>query len=223
MMLPRARHAAHAAVAIALLASTCVARAVPPTREEIAQWCNDAEDSVQCGRLIEAKQMQRLPGLAARDGATLKVALFPSGSHAFTDTEDVHGGTAYNLWDNWSEINAVVISVSREDRTTYQVLMRGNGRTFDLPAEPVLAPDRKHLVTADFCPRDCSNEIVVWKVTRDDIARQSSWTPSPAWSDAAIAWKGPDALAIDYTPMGATDSRRLERRLDDPSWRAAPR
>jgi hypothetical protein len=223
MTLPRARHAAHAAVAIALLASALAARAVPPTREEIAQWCNDAEDSVQCGRLIEAKQMQRLPGLAARDGATLKITLFPSGSHAFTDTEDVHGGTAYNLWDNWSEINAVVISVSREDRTTYQVLMRGNGRTFDLPAEPVLAPDRKHLVTADFCPRDCSNEIVVWKVTRDDIARQSSWTPSPAWSDAAIAWKGPDALAIDYTPMGATDSRRLERRLDDPSWRAAPR
>jgi hypothetical protein len=223
MTSPRGRAAAaQALLAIGLLAAID-ARAVPPTREEIAQWCADAEDTVQCGRLIEAKQIQRLPGLAKRDGATLKVTLFPSGSRAFTDTEDVHGGTAYNLWDNWSEINAVVIAVSREDRTTYEVLMRRNGRLFDLPAEPVLAPDRSHLVTADFCPRDCSNEIVVWKVTRDDIARESAWTPSPAWSDAAIAWKGPDALTIDYTPMGATDSRKLERKLDDASWRAAPR
>jgi hypothetical protein len=210
-----------AALALSTAALSLPANTAPPTRDEIATWCAEAEDTAHCGRLIEAQQMKRLPGLATRDGATLRVTLFPSGSTAFTDVEDIHGGTVYNLWDNWSEINAVVVSVTRNDRTTYVVLLRSGGHTFELPAEPVLAPDRRHLATADFCAKDCSNEVAVWRVSRDGIARDSTWTPAPTWSDAAIAWKDPDTLAIDYTPMGAADSRTLTRRLGDATWRSA--
>lgn len=210
-----------ATLALAALALPSLAGAVPPTRDEIAKWCAEAEDTAHCGRLIEAQQMQRLPGLATRDGGTLKVSLYPSGSTSFTDVEDIRGGTVYNLWDNWSEINAVVVSVTREDRTTYVVLLRAGGRTFALPAEPVLAPDRHHIVTADFCAKDCANELAVWRVSRDGIARDSTWKPVPTWSDAAVAWKDAETLAIDYTPMGSADSRTLARKLGDPGWRSA--
>ncbi|HEV8501294.1 MAG TPA: hypothetical protein VGR63_06940 [Casimicrobiaceae bacterium] len=210
-----------AALALSTAALSALAHAAPPTRDEIATWCAEAEDTAHCGRLIETQQMKRLPGLATRDGATLKVTLFPSGTTTFADVEDIHGGTVYNLWDNWSEINAVVVSVTRNDRTTYVVLMRGGGRTFELPAEPALAPDRRHLATADFCAKDCTNEVAVWRVSRDGIARDSTWTPAPTWSDAALTWKDADTLAIDYTPMGAADSRTLTRKLGDATWRNA--
>lgn len=212
---------AGATLAPLLMALAPLAHAVTPTREEIAQWCADAEDTSHCNRLIEAQQLKRLPGLAVRDGANLKITLFPAGSTTFTDTEDLHGGTSYSLWDNLSPINAVIVSATREDRTTYLLLQRASGRKFDLPAEPVLSPDRKHFVTADFCAAGCSNEVAVWQVSRDGVSKVSSWKPSPTWSDAAITWKDAGTLAIDYTAMGEADARSQQRKLDDKVWRSA--
>jgi hypothetical protein len=209
---------AGAMLAPLLIAFAQPASAVPPTREEIAQWCADAEDTSHCNRLIEAQQLKRLPGLATRNGGDLKVTLFPSGSTTFTDVDDIHGGLSYSLWDNLSSINAVIVSATREDRTTYTILLRANGRKFDLPAEPVLAPDRAHIVTADFCAKDCSNEVTVWKVSRDAVTKVASWKPSPAWSDAVITWKDADTLAIDYTAMGEADAKSQERKLGDKVW-----
>lgn len=209
---------AGAMLAPLLIAFAQSASAVPPTREEIAQWCADAEDTSHCNRLIEAQQLKRLPGLATRNGGDLKVTLFPSGSTTFTDVDDIHGGLSYSLWDNLSSINAVIVSATREDRTTYTILLRANGRKFDLPAEPVLSPDRAHIVTADFCAKDCSNEVAVWKVSRDAVAKVASWKPSPAWSDAVITWKDADTLAIDYTAMGEADAKSQERKLGDKVW-----
>ncbi|MEP7061132.1 MAG: hypothetical protein ABI881_01975 [Betaproteobacteria bacterium] len=214
------------AIAGAMLAPLCIAfapaaSANPPTRDEIAQWCADAEDTSHCNRLIEAQQLKRLPGLAARSGGDLKVTLFPSGSTTFTDVEDLHGGTSYSLWDNISAINAVVVSVTRDDRTTYTLLLRASGRKVDLPAEPALSPDRQHIVTADFCPKECSNEVALWQLAHDSVAKVASWKPSPTWSDAAVRWKDADTLAIDYTAMGDADARSQERKLGDKAWQPA--
>jgi len=215
-----ARHLlAGAALAAWLLASAV--SAAPPSREEIAQWCNDAEGTTQCNRLIEAQQLKRLPALARRDGAALSVTLFPNGATTFTDTDDIHGGTSYSLWDYQSAINAAVIAVTRDDRTTYTLLLRANGRKFDLPAEPALSPDRQHLATADFCAQDCSNEVTLWQLSRDGVARLASWRPAPTWSDAVVAWVDADTLAIDYTAMGETQGRSQQRKLADPVWRPA--
>jgi len=210
---------AGAALAAWLLAFD--AGAAPPSREEIAQWCNDAEDTTQCNRLIEARQLKRLPALARRDGAALRVTLFPNGVTTFTDTDDIHGGTSYSLWDYQSAINAAVITVTRDDHTTYTLLLRASGRKFDLPAEPALSPDRQHLVTADFCAQDCSNEVALWNLSRDGVTRLASWKPAPTWSDVAVAWVDADTLSIDYTAMGETQARSQQRKLGDPVWRPA--
>lgn len=204
-----------------LLALASPARADPPSREQVAQWCADAEDPAHCGRLIEAQQLKRLPGLAVRNGNELRITLFPTGSTTFTDEESLFGGTSYSLWDNWSPVNAVVLYVTRDERTTFTILQRATGRRFDLPAEPVLSPDRRHVVTADFCASDCSNEVALWQVSRDGIVKQSSWKPEPAWSDADIRWKDADTLAVEYTQMGDARGRTQERKLADQVWRGA--
>ncbi|MEO8848817.1 MAG: hypothetical protein ABI440_09350 [Casimicrobiaceae bacterium] len=210
---------AHALLATIAAACAIAADATPPSREEVVQWCTDASDTAQCNRLIEAQQLKRLPGLAVRRGNALKISLFPTGAVTFTDTEDLQGGTSYSLWDNFSPIDAVVVAVTREDRTTYVLLMRGNGRKFDLPAEPVLAPDSRHLVTADFCVRECGNEVALWQVARDGVGESAAWKPAPSWSDAAITWQDADTLSIVYTAMGETQDRVQQRKLGDPVFR----
>ena len=55
-------------LAPALFAHAMLAFAVPPTPQELAEWCANAEDASHCGRLVEAQQLKRLPGLATRDG-----------------------------------------------------------------------------------------------------------------------------------------------------------
>ena len=69
------RQAQQLAAAVAFAAFASVALAVPPTRDELAQWCAEAEDMGHCGRLVEERQMKRLPGLAKREGVRPRVAL----------------------------------------------------------------------------------------------------------------------------------------------------
>ncbi len=201
---------------VALLAAA--AQAVPLTPEELKKVCAQAEDSPHCGRLVEEVQLGRLPSLAARDGAALKVSLFPSGTATFTDTEALNGGRSYSLWDYIGEINAVVLYTSDGDDVTFTLLQRATGRKIELPAEPRLSPDRARLVTADFCEARCVNELAVWRVTREGIRKESTWKSPEPWSDAVAEWKTADTVTIDYTVAGAQTRSRLERRLADPGW-----
>ncbi len=210
------------AAASALLAlSAGLAHAVPPTRAQITEWCNDVEDMTACGRAIEAHQLKALPGLARRDGANLVVSLFPSGSTTFTDVDDAKGSVAYALWDTLDPINAVVLYVTRDDRGSYVVLQRQGGTRTELPTDPALSPDRARLVTADFCPENCTNEVVLWRVERNRIVREAAWTPPSPWSDASVRWKDADTLALDYTAVGRSDTQTLERKVGDAGWRKA--
>jgi len=193
------------------------ALALPPTPDELARICAQAEDSSHCGRLVEETQLKRLPNLAARDGAVLRVSLFPSGTLAFTDTEAINGGRSYSLWDYISEINAVVLYTTDGDDVTFTLLQRTNGRRIELPADPKLSPDRARLVTADFCAARCVNEVAVWRVNRDGVRRESTWKPAEQWTDVVATWKDAETLAIEYTVAGAARAR-MERRLADPMW-----
>ena len=85
-----ARNTARAALAVALIASA-FATALPLTLDEIAGLCGSGEGPENCGRMIEAVQLKRLPDLAKRDGATLVISLFPAGTTTFADA-DVRGG-----------------------------------------------------------------------------------------------------------------------------------
>jgi hypothetical protein len=216
---PFARFAARGALVLAdLTCAASIALAVPLSAEELAKVCAQAEDTAHCGRLVEEVQLKRLPNLASRDGTTLKVSLFPSGTQAFTDTEALNGGRSYSLWDFFSEINAVVLYTTEGDDATFTLLQRANGRKIELPSDPKLSPDRARLVTADFCAARCSNELAVWQVTRDGVRKESVWKPREIWQDAAANWASAETLVIEYTATGATASAKLERKLTDPGW-----
>ena len=202
--------------ALALIAAA--AQAVPLTPEELAKVCANAEDSSHCGRLVEDVQLKRLPNLAMRDGPTLRVSLFPSGTATLADTEALNGGRSYSLWDYISELNAVVLYTTDGDDVTFTVLQRATGRKTELPSDPKVSPDRTRLVTADFCEKRCVNELAVWRVTRDGILKEWTWKSRDAWSDAVAGWKGIDTVTVDYTAAGAPARSRVERRLDDPTW-----
>lgn len=198
------------------------ALAIPLSPEELAQVCAPAEGPAHCGRLVEEVQVKRLPNLATREGNTLKVTLFPSGSQVFTDTEAPNGGRSYNLWDYFPEINVVVLYTTEGDDAGFVLLQRASGRKVELPADPKLSPDRARLVTADFCGARCTNELAVWRVTREGIRKESAWKPAEAWRDATAGWVDSETVTIEYTAASAAAPAKLTRKLSDPGWTRAP-
>lgn len=209
------------ALAAAALAAT-PAYAVPPTPEELDAICANAEGSSHCARLVEEMQLKRLPNLAVRDGAVIRVSLYPAGIATLADTEALNGGRSYSLWDYISEINAVVLYTTDGDDVSFTVLQRATARKTELPSEPKVSPDRAYIATADFCEKRCVNELAVWRVTRDGIRKAWAWKPREAWSDAVAGWKGAETVTVDYAVAGSDKRSVIERRLDDPSWIRAP-
>jgi hypothetical protein len=194
------------------------AAAVPLSTDEIATVCADAEGTAHCARLVEGVQLKRLPKLAARDGATLKVQLYPAGVATFTDTEALNGGRTYSLWDYLDPINAVLLYTTDGDVITFTLLQRATGRKTELPADPKASPDHARLVTADFCAKRCVNALAVWRVGRDGIRKELEWKPAETWADADAKWLDADVVVVEYTLAGEDKPRKLTRRLADPGW-----
>lgn len=192
--------------------------AVPLGPEELTRVCAGADGLAHCGRRVEEIQLARLPNLATREGDVLHVTLYPNGRTSFADTTEPNGGRTYALWDYLDAVNMVVIYVTQGDDASFLLLQRTNGRTFEIPAEPRLSPDRLRIVTADFCPAQCSNEIAVWRVARDGVRKELRWSPRERWSDASARWKSPDGLEIEFSRADDTAARTIERRLGDPGW-----
>lgn len=212
-----ARSPARGALAAAVFA-TSAAYAIPPSPEELARICANAEGPAHCGRLVEEAQLKRLPNLAVRDGTVLRVSLYPSGAATLADTEALNGGRSYSLWDFISELNAVVLYTTDGDDVSFTVLQRATGRKTELPSDPKVSPDRAYIVTADFCEKRCVNELAVWRVTRDAIQKALTWKPREAWADAVASWKTPQTVTIEYSVAGSEKQSVIERRLDDASW-----
>lgn len=207
--------------ALAGLAIACVslaALAVPPTREEVVKWCTDADDMAHCGRLIEAQQMKRLPGLAKREGVDLRINLFPSGTATFTDVENPLQPLSYSFYDTIDPINAALLYKTDGEKATFVLLQRASNRTTELPSEPKLSPDRQHLVTADFCASDCANELAIWRVARDGITRIKVFRTTEDWTDAIPRWKDAGTVVVDYQPAGGGARRSVERKLSADGW-----
>jgi hypothetical protein len=198
--------------------ATSGANAVALSPAEVAKLCGEAEGQAHCGRLVEAEQLKRLPGLAQRDGNTLRITLFPSGSATFTDAETVSGGTSFALWDHYSSINATLIFTTSDDDARFVLLHRATGKQTVLPSEPALSPDRQRLATADFCETRCENRLVVWRVSPNGAVREFEWRPSQPWSDASATWKDAATLTIEYSLSGETEPKLIERRLNDAGW-----
>ena len=206
-----------AGLTLAMLAFASRSHGISLPAPQVAELCANAEDQAHCGRLIEEVQLKRLPGLAVRDGDDLKVSLFPSGTTMFRDSVAISGAKSFTLWDYLDWINAVVLFTTDGDQTGFVLLQRTNGRQYRLPAEPVLSPDRQHLVTVDICAKICDGEVAVWRVTRDEIVKELTWKPQPLWSDATAVWLDAGTIRFDYT-IGGEERRKQDRRLNDPVW-----
>ena len=208
--------------ALAALALAPIARAAPLPAADIAALCANAEDQAHCGRLVEAKQMRRLPKIAERDGDQLRVWLEPVGSTVFRDRIDIIGAKSYALWDYLPSLDTVVLFATDGDRTTFLLVQRRGGEEYRIPSEPVLAPDGRRFVTADFCAQDCENQVSIWRIGPREVRREATWAPAAAWTDVSVSWKGADTIALEYSLATEPRARTLERRLADPSWKKAP-
>jgi len=195
------------------------AHAESPSLDRVQTLCANVESPSHCGRVIEAEQLKALPDLAKREGDTLTVKLYPSGTRLFVDTIASSNERSYALWDYWSPVNAVVLFVTSGDDLSYAILQRATGQLTTLPAEPVLAPDRQHLAVADFCTRNCTNELTVWRVSRDGVRKELGYRPPAAWGDVTATWKDPDTLVVEYTPPGASAASKVDRKLTAPDWK----
>jgi hypothetical protein len=203
--------------ALWLIASAALAE--PISRERMMELCASVEGPAHCARIIEAEQLKGLPDLAKRDGDTLTVRLFPSGTRLLVDSLASNNERAYALWDYWSPINAVVLFVASGDDVSYAVLQRASGQLTTLPAEPMLAPDRQRIAVADFCSRKCTNEVSVWRVTRDGVRKEMTFKPPADWSDVTVAWKDADTLVLQYDPAGGGDRKSVDRKLAAGDWK----
>ena len=192
--------------------------AAPIPQDKVMELCAGVEGITHCGRRIETEQLKALPDLAKRDGDTLRVKLFPSGTRDFVDTATAGSDRGYALWDYWSPINAVVLFVTSGDEISYAVLQRATNALTALPAEPVLSPDRQRVAVADFCPARCANEVTLWRVTREGLRREATMKPAGAWADVTVAWKDEETLSIQYTTPGAAKPRSEDRVLSDRAW-----
>ena len=198
--------------------SASLANAAPLSQAELTKLCSEAEGVAHCGRLVEAEQLKRLPGLAVREGNTLRVTLFPTGNVTFTDVDTPSGGSSFALWDHYSAINATLLFTTKDDDAGFVLLQRATGKQTPLPSEPALAPDRQRFATADFCETRCENRLVVWRIARDGVSREVEWKPADAWADAAVRWQDPTTLVVEYTPVGASEPKTLERKLGEAGW-----
>jgi hypothetical protein len=210
------QHGVTVAAVAMFMASAASAAAL--SQAEIAKLCGEAEGQAHCGRLVEAEQLKRLPGLAQRDGDTLRISLFPSGQATFTDVETTSGGTSYALWDHYSTINATLLFTTTDDDSRFVLLHRSTGKQSILPSAPAVSQDRQRLATADFCETRCENRLVVWRLTANGALRETEWRPAQPWSDAAVTWKDPNTLTVEYSLPEAPETKTLERRLNDPGW-----
>lgn len=194
-----------------------LASGAPLSNTELSEICAQADDPVQCGRLVEAVQLKRLPNLARREGKVLIVSLYPSGTATFADSDDSANARSYSLWDYLDPINAVLIYTTAGDETTFTLLQRASNRRVELPTEPQVSPDRQHLVTADICESRCSNEVAVWRVKREGVAKELAWSPGAAWTDAVAKWKDAATLVFEY--VGPAGPGTAEKKLDDVAWK----
>ncbi|HEY3582814.1 MAG TPA: hypothetical protein VGL90_00370 [Casimicrobiaceae bacterium] len=200
-----------------LLASAPLVHAAPISREELTSLCIEADDAARCGRLVEARQLRALSRFIERDGSELRIQLVPFGLTTFRDSDGARA-RSYAVWDYLPDLETVVLFTTQGERSGFMLVQRRGGAEFGLPAEPVLSPNRRHFVTVDVCARDCDQEVTLWRIGADGVAKEATWRPPADWSDASATWRTPGTIVFAYSTANDATPHTLERRLADPSW-----
>jgi len=212
---------------LALLATcmTAAAGAAPLTDAEFVALCGGAEHREHCGRLVEAEQLKRNPGLGERLDKRLLLRMPNGAVREFLDREgSADAGMPdrnITLWDFNPRNDFVTLWVQRGETSRYWLMNRESGLVVDLPAEPIPSPDNLRFAVADFCEQTCSNELVLWEVQIHRLRRARTLQPIPAWADADVRWKDRSTLAIEAKrtgPAGPT-MNYFEIDLGDGRWK----
>ena len=206
-------------MALVTLASSLCLHASPIARADLVALCADAEGPAQCGRLVEGRQLRKFGKLAERDGDELRLTLDAYGLSKFHDIVNLKGTRTYALWDYLEPVDTFVLFTTIDDRTGFLLVQRHGGDEYRLPSEPIMAPDNRHFVTADFCAQGCENEVALWRIAVNGVRKEATSKPEAAWSDVNVTWRGPNEIAFDYSTAGDSAPRTMTRRLDDPTWK----
>lgn len=215
----RWRLAAGPRIAAIVVASAvaAIAHAAPIARADLTALCLEAEDVADCGHRVEARQMQAYPRVFSRDGDELRISLVPFGRTAYRDALDVRGMRSYAAWDYVEDLDVAVLFTSYAGHIGFMLVLRRTGDEYAIPAEPVFSPDRRRFVTTDVCPRECDNEVTVWRIDAKGVTREAVWRPPTDWSDASATWRTNGTIALEFSTLDGS-TQTIERRLADPMW-----
>ena len=211
------RHVLRFAAALALAAGAAtVAMSAPPAQEALVKACDEADTALQCERMLEAAQLKQFPGVATRDGKTLRMPTRPGMPNVeLRDVGDPDNDTgadyrAYSFWDYWRDPGIAIVSVMTRDSDYYLLVELARGTQVKLGGEPLLAPDGKRFAVVDMCDKGCGNQIQVWRIERDRAVREKSFKPVEKWYETELSWRDASMLALDYSVAAP------RRRLADP-------
>ena len=201
--------------------------AAPPSMQTILRLCSDADGAQHCERLLEAEQIKQFPGVAVRDGATLRL-----GSRRGTTSIELRDAgepglgegaefRAYAFWDYWPQRKTAIVSVTARDSDYYVVAELDRGKETRIASEPILAPDGQRFVVSDLCDTKCGNVLEIWRFDRDRLVKEKSFTPLEKWYEAEVRWRDASTLEVEYSV--ATPEPRFDAAGERVLVRAKPR
>ena len=197
---------------------------VPALSQELfAKLCAKTADPAECGKRIEAQQLDRAGGglasLVKRAGNLLAVTVPGEPPFMFEDKLG-EAGPNVSFYAYHAPSDSVVLYRAQADKLDFVLVQRGGGvtsaSTTELPNEPFFNGDGRFFATVDFCSDGCENRLSVWRFERRGPARERVFVPRTLWSDAGVSWGAPRRLIVDYTEGGKNASLNLE--LSDPRW-----
>jgi hypothetical protein len=196
-----------------------LATIAPPSTEQFAKLCAGTADPADCGKKIEAQQLQRAGNLVKRAGNLLAVTVPGEPPFMFEDKLG-EAGPNVSFYSYHAPSDSVVLYRAQADKIDFLLVQRGvaavSASTTELPNEPLFNSDGRFFVTADFCNEGCENRLSVWRFERRGPARERVFSPRTPWADASVSWGSPRRLIVDYSEGGKNLSFNLE--LNDPRW-----
>jgi hypothetical protein len=139
----------------------------------------------------------------------------------FHDTLESRGPRSFAAWDYVEDLETAVLFTTYAGHSGFMLVQRRTGEEYPIPAEPVFSPDRRRFVTADVCPRECDNEVTVWRIDAKGVTREAIWRPPPDWSDASATWRTSGTIALEFSTLDGR-VQTIERRLADRTWQRPP-
>lgn len=205
MMMPRRHLFLQALITATVVVPIGGADASPIPTPSIVRLCSEADGPQHCERLIEAEQMKQFPGIAVRDGNTLRLT-GRDGARAIElrDSDDPGGGAGsefrgYALWDYWPQRRTAIVSVTARDSDFYLVVELDRGTQTRVAAEPFLSPDGQRFVVADLCDTQCGNLIEVWRFDADRLLKELTFKSLEKWYQAEVRWHDASTLSLEYS------------------------